>query len=146
MKQPKDQITWKRNEKATGLAAIGHDNSRRAWILCINGMDVGMISHTQSCASSLRWAHKEEAPAWKIMFYMNKGGNLTMKKPFLTPDRETEATVIEDAKKTMLEFYPTFRVKYPDARQAPPAKGSKAPEIETPEPKTAPTPSEPSIS
>lgn len=134
----KDQITWKRNEKSKGLASIGHDNSRRAWILCINGMDVGSIHHTQATASSLRWAEKEEDPAWKVMFYMNKGNNLTMKKRFPTPDRATEATALEEAKKAMLEMYPVFRVKYPDARQAPAPKGAEpkpvAPSTPTPEP------------
>lgn len=128
----KDQITWKRNAKATGLGAVGYDNSRRAWVLCINGMDVGQVYHTQSCASSLRFG-KEEAPAWKVMFYMNKGSNLILKKQFPTLDRASDTAVAEEAKKTMQEWYPAFRVKYPDARQAPPPKEA-TPKTPTPKP------------
>jgi hypothetical protein len=126
----KDQITWKRTEKSTGLASVGHDNSRRSWILCINGMDVGCINHTQACASSLRWSTKEEESAWKLMYYQSKGMNLVMKKRFPTPDRAAEAIATEEAKKTLLEWYPAVRVKFPDVRQAPGPKGVE-PKVET---------------
>ena len=109
MKTPKQQVTWKRTEKAKGLAAIGLNNSLRAWLLCINGEEVGSLFHTQASALSLR---SDKEPMWKIMFYRHgQGANLVLKQNFPTT-RENEVAQAEDAKKFMLEIYPAVKAKY----------------------------------
>ena len=113
------KIVWKRATKVTGLGAIGHDNSRRAWILVINGLEIGHILHTQACVATLRWSSKEEEAAWKIMFLSTKDNNLIMKIRFPTPDKETELKALEEAKATMLKIYPAICLKYPNVRQVP---------------------------
>jgi hypothetical protein len=71
---------------------------------------------------------------------MSKGSNLIMKKRFPTTDRASENVAIEEAKKFMLELYPVFRVKYPDARQAPPAKGAEPKPVTPNQPVESPKP------
>jgi hypothetical protein len=120
----KNQITWKRNQKSTGLASIGSSNSLRAWILVVNGQEIGSLSHTRAHALN------RGEPAWRIWIFRQTEANVLLNKQFPTT-ASNEAQVAEAAKKWMVETYPAIKERY----LTPPAPAGQEPqpqEVATP--------------
>ena len=92
MSNSKLKFAWKRPGKATGLSAIGDNNSMRPWYLYCNGNWVGSIHNV-----SQYWHSKDNSGQWKIVLFAAPD-NITFKKRF-------ELDEIEDGKKFAIERY-----------------------------------------